>query len=122
MENVRESPSLVSGDQVVGARVYDPNGETIGAIEDVMLDKASGTIIYAVMSYGGFLGFGKGLYPLPWRILKYDRERDGYVVDFSKADLSGSPGYPIVDTIDGDGQSEELRVDSDNDDGPLGMI
>lgn len=94
MENVNETSSLIAGGKVSGSNVYNPRGENIGEIRDVMIDKTSGKVAYAVMSFGGFLGIGKDYHPLPWPLLKYDTSLGGYVVDVSKTDLEQSPAYP----------------------------
>jgi hypothetical protein len=41
-----------------------------------MIDKMSGKVAYAVISFGGFLGLGEDY--LPWPNLKYDTQVDGY--------------------------------------------
>jgi sporulation protein YlmC with PRC-barrel domain len=121
MQNVKEASNLISSTKVAGSSVYDPNGENIGAIEDVVLDQDSGKVAYAVMSHGGFLGFGKTCQSLPWSILSYDRRRRAYVADFSKANLSDVPGYPVVNEFECDDQDFESRLHSYYDHGPLGM-
>lgn len=44
-----------------------------------MIDKHSGQVRYAVLEFGGFLGMGTELYPMPWSMLKYDTAKGGYV-------------------------------------------
>jgi sporulation protein YlmC with PRC-barrel domain len=82
---------LISADRVQGTPVYDEAGEKLGHIEDVMLDKASGHVAYAIMSYGGFLGAGERYHPLPWTMLRYDTEKNGYRVQLTKAQLDDAP-------------------------------
>ena len=87
----RETERLIGSDKVEGTNVVRPNGETIGEIERVMIDKRSGQVAYAVMSFGGFLGMGEDYYPLPWSMLTYDENLDGYVVDISDEQLKAAP-------------------------------
>lgn len=87
----RETERLIGSDKVEGTNVVRPNGETIGEIERVMIDKRSGQVAYAVMSFGGFLGMGEDYYPLPWTMLTYDENLDGYVVDLTEDQLRGAP-------------------------------
>jgi hypothetical protein len=68
----RETGSLIGSDKVEGTAVYGANDTKIGSIERVMIDKMSGKVSYAVLSFGGFLGIGDDHYPLPWQSLKYD--------------------------------------------------
>ena len=91
MDNLRETASLIAGDKVSGTSVYSRAGENIGEIHDVMIDKVSGKVAYARMSFGGFLGIGENYYPVPWSLLKYDTSQGGYVVDISKSQLETEP-------------------------------
>ena len=56
----RETTNLIASDKVEGTAVYGPDGESVGSIERVMIDKISGKVAYAVMSFGGFMGIGEG--------------------------------------------------------------
>ena len=82
---------LIAGGKVAGTDVYALDAEHIGAIEDVMLDKSTGRVAYAVLSFGGFLGLGSKHYPLPWEMLRYDTNLGGYVVKLDKAMLENAP-------------------------------
>jgi hypothetical protein len=95
MDARQETTTLIAADKVAGTPVYNIQGESIGEIDDVMIDKVSGKVAYAVMSFGGFLGMGENYHPLPWSILKYDPARGGYVVDVANDVLRGSPAYGV---------------------------
>ena len=84
-----ETSSLISSDKVEGTSVYDRRGEKLGSIHSVMIDKISGKVAYAVMSFGGFLGIGDRYHPLPWHVLTYDTGQGGYVVDLDRSKLEG---------------------------------
>ena len=73
----RETGTLIGSDKVEGTAVFGTNGERIGDIERVMIEKTSGRVSYAVLSFGGFLGVGSDHYPLPWDSLKYDTTLGG---------------------------------------------
>ncbi len=88
---------IISSDRVEGTSVYNANGDKLGSIDDLMIDKYSGNVRYAVMEFGGFLGMGTDRYPLPWSMLKYDTTKDGYVVPISKSSLDKAPRYPDSD-------------------------
>lgn len=83
----------ISSAKVEGTKVYNLIGEKLGSIDDLMIDKRSGYVRYAVLEFGGFLGMGTDRYPLPWASLKYDTEKDGYVVDLDKNRLEKAPRY-----------------------------
>ncbi|MDB5530347.1 MAG: PRC-barrel domain containing protein [Devosia sp.] len=91
--NIKETHDLIASDKVEGTKVYDPNGEHIGSIERILVEKRSGKVSYAVLSFGGFLGMGHDHYPLPWSKLNYDQDLGGYRVDVSKQQLEGAPKY-----------------------------
>jgi hypothetical protein len=89
----RETGSLIGSDKVEGTAVYGANDEKIGSIERVMIDKISGRVSYAVLSFGGFLGIGDEHYPLPWQSLKYDTNLGGYRTGITESQLKGAPKY-----------------------------
>src|SRR3546814_2664514 len=68
-------------------------GERLGSVYNFMVNKREGTVEYAVMSFGGFLGIGESYHPLPWKVLTYDTDQGGYVVDLDKAMLEKAPSY-----------------------------
>ena len=87
------SGTLIAADKVQGTNVYNRTGDKLGSVDDIMIDKVSGRAIYAVMSFGGFLGMDKKYHPLPWMTLKYDAQKGGYVVNLDKKQLEGAPNY-----------------------------
>jgi sporulation protein YlmC with PRC-barrel domain len=72
MEKEQETTNLISSEMVAGTTVYNTGGEEIGSIHDIMLDKKSGNVAYAVMSFGGFLGMGEKYHPLPWSLSRVE--------------------------------------------------
>jgi sporulation protein YlmC with PRC-barrel domain len=95
-----ETAALISSDKVEGTPVYRSNGDKIGRIENVMIDKRSGRVAYAVMSFGGFLGLGEDHYPIPWSLLTYNEKLGGYEVNLSEEQLKGAPRYSEDDGWD----------------------
>ena len=92
-DTANPSGHLIAAKQVQGTTVYNVAREKLGSVEDVMIDKSSGRIAYAILSFGGFLGIGDRYYPLPWEKLRYDTEMNGYVVDIDRDVLEGAPSY-----------------------------
>lgn len=88
-----ETATLIASDKVEGTAVYNRQGDRLGSVSNFMVDKISGNVQYAVLSFGGFLGMGKDHYPLPWSMLTYDTGQGGYVVDLDKAVLDNAPRY-----------------------------
>ncbi|HEX3673807.1 MAG TPA: PRC-barrel domain-containing protein [Rhizomicrobium sp.] len=89
----REQGNLIGSDKVEGTPVYRTNGDRIGTIERVMIDKQSGDVAYAVMSFGGFLGIGNDFYPVPWSLLSYNEKLGGYEANLTDAQLKGAPKF-----------------------------
>ena len=90
---VNETDRLIASDKVEGTAVYDRQGNRLGSVYNVMIDKYSGQVAYAVMSFGGFLGIGERYHPLPWTVLTYDPGKGAYVVDLDKDTLQGAPSF-----------------------------
>ena len=90
---IDETDRLIASDKVEGTAVYDRQGNRLGSVYTVMIDKYSGQVAYAVMSFGGFLGIGERYHPLPWRMLTYDTGLGGYVVDVTREQLERAPSY-----------------------------
>ena len=95
METLDENAAVISASKVTGTNVYNTDGDHLGEIYDVMLDKRSGNIAYAVMSFGGFLGIGERYHALPWATLKYDTQQGGYVVGQTIDQLKEAPTYAV---------------------------
>jgi sporulation protein YlmC with PRC-barrel domain len=95
----------IAASRVMGTAVYNTAGEHIGTIEDVMLDKTSNGIMFAVIGFGGFLGIGEKFHAIPWSVLDYETSRGGYVVPFTKEQLAAAPSYSIDELTRGDGQA-----------------
>ena len=84
---------LIESDRVEGTRVYDRQGNSIGSIKRLMIEKISGKVAYAVMTFGGFLGMGEEEYTIPWNKLDYDTGLGGYRTDITEDRLRGSPTF-----------------------------
>jgi hypothetical protein len=89
--SVRETTRLISSDKVEGTAVRNSNGDKVGTIEHVMLDKLSGRIAYAAMSFGGFLGMGSEYRALPWSALRYNPDLDAYELNVTDDQLRNAP-------------------------------
>jgi len=85
--------ALISSDQIAGTEVYGTDGKHIGDIDSLVIEKASGRVVYAMMSFGGFLGLGERQYPVPWGTLHYDPAVGGYRTALTKEQLEGAPPF-----------------------------
>jgi sporulation protein YlmC with PRC-barrel domain len=78
---------LIESDRVEGTYVYDPNDNHIGTIKRLMIDKVSGQVSSAVISFGGFFGLAEREYSISWNKLQYDVTLAGYRTGITEQDL-----------------------------------
>lgn len=95
--------SAICASKVIGTKVNDPTGRKIGAVEDVVLDKQSNSILFAVVGFGGLLGVAEKYHPIPWASLAYDERDKAYVVDYTKEQLQAAPAGSIDELTQGGG-------------------
>ena len=86
-------PALMGADTLLGNDVYNNDGEDLGDIKEFMIDMASGTVAYAVPSYGGVLGMGDKLFAVPWAALTLDTENKRFTLQVPKDMLKDAPGF-----------------------------
>ncbi len=96
--------------KVIGTTVKDTSGKKIGEVEDVVLDKMSNNVMFAVLSFGGFLGMGEKYHPVPWSSLDYDEGEHAYVVNFTKEQLQQAPADSIDALVRDDGLAYRDRA------------
>ena len=94
---VTDTASLIASDKVDGTAVYGADGERIGSVKRIILEKRGGRVAYAVLSFGGFMGIGDDYYPLPWEKLTYDESLDGYRIDLTREQIERAPRYADED-------------------------
>src|SRR5258708_14333931 len=95
-----QSHSLIASDRVEGTPVRRADGEKIGTIERLMIDKLSGNVAYAVLGFGGFLGIGQKHAPIPWARLTYDHTLGAYHLDLTDEELSKAPFVAAAQEFD----------------------
>ena len=88
-----ETHRLISSAKVDGTYCYNSNGDQLGTVDHLMIDKISGKVEYVVLSSGGFLGLGDKLFAIPWSALTLDTEGKRFVLDVSKDRLKNAPGF-----------------------------
>lgn len=106
------SSTMISSDKVAGTEVYAADGKHIGEIDYLVIEKVSGRVAYAVMTFGGFLGMGKDRYPVPWAMLKYDTSLGGYHTTLTKEQVEGAPQAIETDTRAWDNSEWNKKVHS----------
>jgi len=82
---------LIESNRVEETLVFSPQGKHVGTIHHLIIEKVSGRVVYAVMSFGGFLGIGSQQHTIPWEKLKYDIQLGGFRTDITPEELTGAP-------------------------------
>lgn len=85
--------NILSAGTLKNNKVIDVTGEEIGKIEEIMLDTNHGTIAYAVLSFGGFMGFGDKYFAIPWDTLELNKEEHNFLLNVPKEQLENAPGF-----------------------------
>lgn len=86
-------PELMGADTLIGNDVYNHKEEHLGDIKEIMLDVGSGTVAYAVLSFGGFLGMADKLFAVPWSALILDTRNKRFLLNVEKDRLKDAPGF-----------------------------
>jgi hypothetical protein len=101
--------SLIASDRVEGTPVVRAaTGEKMGAIQRLMIGKRSGKVAYAVLSFGGMLGFGEKHFPIPWRSLKYNPVWEAYESEITEQELRRAPSCAPGEEFDWGDRSEQV--------------
>lgn len=93
LTDAREKSEVLKASTVVGMRVQSTEGKKLGDIKDLVIDPADGSIGYAVLDFGGFLGIGDKYFAVPWEALQWTADHKTIVLDVSKKDLKQAPGF-----------------------------
>lgn len=84
---------MLSARTLSGDAVYNKNGESIGGIKDLMVNTLNGSICYAILSVGGFLGMGEKFFAVPWRALSLDTKNKRLILDITVGRFNDAPGF-----------------------------
>ena len=106
------SPHLMGAGTLIGEDVYNNKDEKLGDIKEFMLSVDTGSVEYAVLSYGGFLGMGEKLFAVPWNALKLDTVNKRFVLNMEKDQLKNAPGFDKNDWPDMADQSWATGIQS----------
>lgn len=95
------APGILCGD-LIGATVKDCNGRKIGAVKDLVFDRESSALLFAILSFDGSMSLGSRYRPLPWHLIRYDQ---GFVVGLSSEQLQGAPSFSIGELVHADDET-----------------
>lgn len=91
-DNGGPGPQLMAADTLAGDPVVNRQGENLGEIQDIMIDVPSGSVGYAVLSFGG-VPDGDKLFAIPWNALILDADNQQFILDVPKGRLEAAPGF-----------------------------
>jgi sporulation protein YlmC with PRC-barrel domain len=86
-------PSVYKAKEIVGMKVRNWQDESLGEIEEIVIDPNDGHIRYAVVGVGGLLGIGERYIAVPWTAFDYDTPKKELVIDVSKDRVEKAPGF-----------------------------
>lgn len=86
-------PKVLSANSLKKDKVKNLAGETLGDIEDLVIDLETGRIAYSVLKFGGKFGLGNKLFAIPWQALTLDTEKQEFLLDVKKETLQNAPGF-----------------------------
>jgi sporulation protein YlmC with PRC-barrel domain len=86
-------PRLLTASTIIGDRVRNEQGETLGKIDNLMVDLETGRVHYVVLSSGGFLGIGDKLFAIPLTCMRADGPNREFILNIDKKMLENAPGF-----------------------------
>ncbi|RYG58329.1 PRC-barrel domain containing protein [bacterium] len=89
----RDAEAFLVEAEVGGLNVRSRDGDKLGHLKSLVIDKQTGQSVYAVLSLGGFLGLNKSFYPVPFNLLGYDAMEGDYIVTIDRRILEGGPSW-----------------------------
>jgi sporulation protein YlmC with PRC-barrel domain len=84
---------VLSASTLAGDSVRNAAGESLGKVDEIMIDIPSGRVAYAVLSFGGVLNMGNKLFAIPWSALQVDEDEKCFILNVDKATLERAPGF-----------------------------
>jgi len=98
-EAVRQNqePQELRADWIVGTTLRTPAGETIGTIDDLLLDREDGSVTAAIVSVGGFLGFGAKQIAVKWQDLEEEYDGSEIVLALTREEAEAAPEFDFRD-------------------------
>ncbi len=110
-DKATSSKPVIESDRVEGTAVYDPHGKHIGTIKRLIIEKLSGHVVYADMTFGGFLGLGAHHHTIPWDKLSYEPRLGGYRTEITEEQVRGAPAFYDDGEVWPDRKSEQATQD-----------
>jgi hypothetical protein len=100
----------IAATKVIGTPVRDLSGRKIGHIEDLVLDRLTNNVLFAVVGFGGILDSVEKFHPLPWGALDYRPDDGSYIVPFTREQLEAAPADSLKALTEGDAMAIRNRA------------
>lgn len=78
---------------IIGAKVVNPKGDSLGDIKEIVIDPRTGKVAYAVVAFGGFFSMGEKLFAIPFGSFDFNVTKSEYVLNVSKERMEAAPGF-----------------------------
>ncbi|MEO1280466.1 MAG: PRC-barrel domain-containing protein [Pseudomonadota bacterium] len=103
MPSANKQVSSIRASTIIGAGISSPTGESIGNVQELIIDDQSEELLFAVVSFGAAIVANDNYYPVPWRTLERDEENGSYMVPFTRDQLGDAPSGSMQDMTDKNG-------------------
>ena len=108
-ESNKSMQQVSRASKIIGTKVKNSKGESLGDIKDLVIDPENGQVVYGVVSFGGILGMGDKLFAIPWGALVWNFDKKYYILDLDKETLKKAPGFDKKHWPDSSDKWERLR-------------
>lgn len=89
----QEMYGVVSASRIIGEAVVNRQNEKLGSIHELVIDAREGHLVYAVLSFGGFMGMGNKLFAMPWKAFEFSNTENKLILNVDKEKLENAPGF-----------------------------
>jgi sporulation protein YlmC with PRC-barrel domain len=101
-----QSDGEVRADQIIGMTVYNAEGEKVGTVHDILLDK-EGKATGVVLSVGGVLGVGAKSVGLTWKEIDVKPEQQQVQISYTKDQLEAAPDFKTTEQINSEMNAQQ---------------
>jgi sporulation protein YlmC with PRC-barrel domain len=93
-----QNANQLMADKLLGLSVYSNNGEQVGKVSDIIVDK-DGKVSGVVLSVGGFFGMGGKSVALNWQEVQLQPDEQAAKVSYTQDQLKVAPEFKTQDQL-----------------------
>lgn len=101
-----QSDGQVRADQLIGMTVYNDQGEKVGTVHDIILDK-DGKATGVVLNVGGVLGIGAKAVGLTWKEIDVKPDQQQVQISYTKDQLEAAPDFKTTEQINSEMNAQQ---------------